>query len=50
MKPELIAPGIWVAAPTLPGTAFYREAETLWYLAHETSSQNLWLNFMKIEM
>ncbi len=37
MKPEIIAPGIWVAAPTLPGTAFYREAETLWELAHHTS-------------
>ena len=37
MKPELIAPGIWVAAPTLPGTAFYREAETLWELANNVA-------------
>ncbi|HEY9838929.1 MAG TPA: S8 family serine peptidase, partial [Candidatus Obscuribacterales bacterium] len=29
MKPELIAPGIWVAAPILPGTDFYRQAELL---------------------
>lgn len=27
MKPELIAPGIWVAAPILPETDFYRQAE-----------------------
>ncbi len=27
MKPELIAPGIWVAAPILPDTEFYRQAE-----------------------
>ncbi len=29
MKPELIAPGIWVAAPILPETRFYRQAEIL---------------------
>lgn len=29
MKPELIAPGIWVAAPILPETRLYREAEIL---------------------
>jgi serine protease AprX len=29
MKPELIAPGIWVAAPILPETSLYREAEAL---------------------
>lgn len=29
MKPELIAPGIWVAAPILPDTDFYRQAELL---------------------
>ncbi|PKL80423.1 MAG: hypothetical protein CVV27_00375, partial [Candidatus Melainabacteria bacterium HGW-Melainabacteria-1] len=33
MKPELIAPGIWVAAPILPETAFYRQAELLSHLA-----------------
>lgn len=29
MKPELIAPGIWVAAPILPKTDFYQRAEVL---------------------
>lgn len=29
MKPELIAPGIWVAAPILPKTPLYEEAEAL---------------------
>lgn len=29
MKPELIAPGIWVAAPILPETDFYRQAELM---------------------
>lgn len=37
LKPELIAPGIWVAAPTLPGTDFYRESELLWALAQCSS-------------
>lgn len=29
MKPEVIAPGIWVAAPILPGTKLYEESELL---------------------
>lgn len=29
MKPEVIAPGIWVAAPILPGTKLYEESEIL---------------------
>ena len=29
LKPELIAPGIWVAAPILPNTAEHREANAL---------------------
>jgi serine protease AprX len=33
VKPELIAPAIWVAAPILPGTEFYQRAETLSQLA-----------------
>lgn len=37
MKPEIIAPGIWVAAPTLPGTFFYREAEFIWKLSKAKS-------------
>jgi serine protease AprX len=33
VKPEIIAPAIWVAAPILPGTDFYRRAEALSRLA-----------------
>jgi serine protease AprX len=33
LKPEIIAPAIWVAAPILPGTAFYKRAEALSRLA-----------------
>lgn len=33
IKPEIIAPAIWVAAPVLPGTAAYRKAEALSQLA-----------------
>jgi serine protease AprX len=29
VKPEVIAPAMWVAAPILPGTAFYQKAEAL---------------------
>ncbi len=29
MKPEIVAPAIWVAAPILPRTDFYRQAEAL---------------------
>jgi serine protease AprX len=29
VKPEIIAPAIWVAAPVLPGTEFYDRAEAL---------------------
>ena len=35
MKPELIAPGIWVAAPILPDTDLYRRAELLAQAAKE---------------
>ncbi|PCJ19275.1 MAG: hypothetical protein COB02_07760 [Candidatus Cloacimonadota bacterium] len=41
MKPEIIAPGIWVAAPTLPGTFFYREAEFVWKLSQAKSLYHL---------
>ncbi|HJU54929.1 MAG TPA: S8 family serine peptidase [Pyrinomonadaceae bacterium] len=34
VKPELIAPAMWVAAPILPGTMLYRTAEQLSELAH----------------
>jgi serine protease AprX len=33
LKPEIIAPAIWVAAPILPDTVFYRQAEALSRLA-----------------
>lgn len=39
MKPELIAPGIWVAAPILPETELYRSAETLAYAARQPLDQ-----------
>jgi serine protease AprX len=29
VKPEIVAPAMWVAAPILPGTDFYRRAEAL---------------------
>lgn len=32
-KPELLAPGIWVAAPLLPGSATAAQARLLWLLA-----------------
>jgi serine protease AprX len=34
VKPEIIAPAIWVAAPILPGTEFYYRAEALSQIAH----------------
>jgi serine protease AprX len=33
LKPEIIAPAMWIAAPILPGTEVYRAAETLSLLA-----------------
>lgn len=41
MKPELIAPGIWVAAPILPGTDFYRQAELLSNLLKQPQAELL---------
>jgi serine protease AprX len=34
IKPEIIAPAIWVAAPILPGTQFYERAEALSRIAY----------------
>jgi serine protease AprX len=34
LKPEIIAPAIWVAAPILPGSEFYERAEALSQIAH----------------
>jgi serine protease AprX len=33
VKPEILAPAMWIAAPILPGTEFYERAETLSRLA-----------------
>jgi serine protease AprX len=33
LKPEIVAPAMWVAAPILPGTKFYERAEALSHLA-----------------
>lgn len=34
LKPEIIAPAIWVAAPILPGSDIYERAEALSQIAH----------------
>ncbi len=34
IKPEIIAPAMWVAAPILPGTAAYQQAEALSHYQH----------------
>lgn len=34
VKPEIIAPAIWVAAPVLPGTGIYTKAEALSQIAY----------------
>lgn len=33
VKPEIVAPAMWIAAPILPGTSFYERAEALSRLA-----------------
>jgi serine protease AprX len=38
-KPEVIAPGIWVAAPILPGTPTAAQADLLAKLAHAPASE-----------
>jgi len=48
VKPEIIAPAIWVAAPILPNTAAYKKAESLSRIVAapdyllSSLSQNLW--------
>lgn len=32
VKPEVVAPGIWVAAPILPGSPLFQKAQLLWQL------------------
>jgi serine protease AprX len=34
IKPEILAPAIWVAAPILPGSSFYDQAEALSQIAY----------------
>lgn len=36
LKPELIAPAIWIPTPLMPGTPTFNRAQTLWELAHES--------------
>ncbi|MEW6731814.1 MAG: S8 family serine peptidase [Acidobacteriota bacterium] len=35
LKPELLAPAIWIPAPLLPGTKQYLRAQALWKIANE---------------
>jgi serine protease AprX len=39
MKPEIVAPAMWVAAPILPDTRFYRRAEALSRIAAAVNYQ-----------
>jgi serine protease AprX len=39
VKPEIVAPAMWIAAPILPGTSLYRRAEALSSLAAESDYQ-----------
>lgn len=51
LKPEVIAPGIWVAAPILPDTRLYKESELLNYLKDapdEDFMKSLKENFSKL--
>lgn len=53
MKPEVIAPGIWVAAPILPGTKLFEESELLNQLKNcsdKTLIDKLKENFNKLPL
>ena len=39
VKPEIVAPAMWIAAPILPGTRFYERAEALSFLAFDADSE-----------
>jgi serine protease AprX len=39
VKPDLIAPAIWLAAPMLPRTWVYNEGQYLWKLAHASDEE-----------
>ena len=40
VKPEIVAPAMWVAAPILPGTKFYERAEALSHLAERAANSD----------
>jgi len=40
VKPEIVAPAMWVAAPILPGTRFYERAEALSHLAERVANSD----------
>ena len=39
VKPEIVAPAMWIAAPILPGTGFYERAEALSRLAADDATE-----------
>ena len=39
VKPEIVAPGIWVAAPILPGSPLFQKAQLLWELKEKNGKQ-----------
>ena len=41
VKPEIVAPAMWVAAPILPGTEFYERAEALSRLAATSDNSEI---------
>ncbi|MBC7475593.1 MAG: S8 family serine peptidase [Candidatus Sericytochromatia bacterium] len=49
LKPEIIAPGIWVAAPILPDTKLYEESEILNKLKNESEDNFLLLLEQNLE-
>jgi len=40
VKPEIVAPAMWIAAPILPGTKFYERAEALSHLAERVANSD----------
>jgi serine protease AprX len=53
LKPEIIAPGIWVAAPILPGTKLFEESVVLNELKNEKDEnlrEKLEINFGKVHL
>ncbi len=39
VKPEIVAPGIWVAAPILPGSPLFQKAQLLWDLKEKQGQE-----------